>query len=248
MSPPIRDGSGSSIGSIRLGDGSEISEVRTGAGDVLSSGNVLPAAGLLHNFDPRKLSLADGDSVPSRTNQETTGDDLSATSSPTYRTNGINGNPIVEYDGTNDFHQGTFAATISAPLEIFHVFQARSIVQSNRYYDGESTTMQWLVTGSGWQLFDGPNTLTASSNEDTNPHIGVARFATNGEIQLESTLEGSGSDLSNFSLGGLTIGAEKNSTNHAPIDSGQFLIYDASASGFSRADVVSYLSAEWGPF
>jgi len=38
MSPPIRDGSGDSIGSIRLGDGSEISEVRTGAGDVLFSG------------------------------------------------------------------------------------------------------------------------------------------------------------------------------------------------------------------
>jgi hypothetical protein len=37
MSPPIRDGSGSSIGSIRLGDGTEISEVRTGAGDVLFS-------------------------------------------------------------------------------------------------------------------------------------------------------------------------------------------------------------------
>jgi len=38
MSPPIRDGSGDSIGSIRLGDGTEISEVRTGAGDVLFSG------------------------------------------------------------------------------------------------------------------------------------------------------------------------------------------------------------------
>jgi len=37
MSPPIREGSGNSIGSIRLGDGSEISEVRTGAGDVLFS-------------------------------------------------------------------------------------------------------------------------------------------------------------------------------------------------------------------
>jgi len=37
MSPPIRDGSGNSIGSIRLGDGTEISEVRTGAGDVLFS-------------------------------------------------------------------------------------------------------------------------------------------------------------------------------------------------------------------
>jgi len=42
MSPPIRDGSGSSIGSIRLGDGSEISEVRTGAGDVVFSGSIIP--------------------------------------------------------------------------------------------------------------------------------------------------------------------------------------------------------------
>jgi len=42
MSPPIRDGSGNSIGAIRLGDGSEISEVRTGAGDVLFSANAIP--------------------------------------------------------------------------------------------------------------------------------------------------------------------------------------------------------------
>jgi len=44
MSPPIRDGSGDSIGAIRLGDGSEIAEVRTGAGDVLFSGGI-PASG-----------------------------------------------------------------------------------------------------------------------------------------------------------------------------------------------------------
>jgi len=42
MSPPIREGSGDSIGSIRLGDGSEISEVRTGAGDVLFSASTIP--------------------------------------------------------------------------------------------------------------------------------------------------------------------------------------------------------------
>jgi len=41
MSPPIRDGSGSSIGAIRLGDGSEIAEVRTGAGDVVFSANTI---------------------------------------------------------------------------------------------------------------------------------------------------------------------------------------------------------------
>jgi len=41
MSPPIRDGSGDSIGAIRLGDGSEIAEVRTGAGDVLFSADTI---------------------------------------------------------------------------------------------------------------------------------------------------------------------------------------------------------------
>jgi hypothetical protein len=55
MSPPIRDGSGSSIGSIRLGDGSEIAEVRTGAGDVLFS--AIPD-GTVDNFE-------DADSDPS---------------------------------------------------------------------------------------------------------------------------------------------------------------------------------------
>jgi hypothetical protein len=50
MSPPIRDGSGNSIGSIRLGDGSEIAEVRTGAGDVLFSASAIPDS-VVDNFE-----------------------------------------------------------------------------------------------------------------------------------------------------------------------------------------------------
>jgi len=50
MSPPIREGSGNSIGSIRLGDGSEISEVRTGAGDVLFSASAIPDS-VVDNFE-----------------------------------------------------------------------------------------------------------------------------------------------------------------------------------------------------
>jgi len=55
MSPPIRDGSSSSIGSIRLGDGSEISEVRTGAGDVLFSATPASAR-LRYSFDDADTS------------------------------------------------------------------------------------------------------------------------------------------------------------------------------------------------
>jgi len=65
MSPPIRDGSGSGIGSIRLGDGTEISEVRTGAGDVLFSGNpqiTIPDSNVyLHDdWDDNKIQNRDG--------------------------------------------------------------------------------------------------------------------------------------------------------------------------------------------
>jgi len=81
MSPPIRDGSGSSIGSIRLGDGSEISEVRTGAGDVLFSAFSIPNSGdLYHALLPNYLSstYSQGNSV---TDWET--DDASASLTPT---------------------------------------------------------------------------------------------------------------------------------------------------------------------
>jgi len=56
MSTPIRDGSGDSIGSIRLGDGSEISEVRTGAGDVLFS--AIPDS-VVYDFETGDMSEFD---------------------------------------------------------------------------------------------------------------------------------------------------------------------------------------------
>jgi len=75
MSPPIRDGSGSSIGSIRLGDGTEISEVRTGAGDVLFSAGVPDSAVRQFPFPQRststiveKLANDDGSVAGSPTN------------------------------------------------------------------------------------------------------------------------------------------------------------------------------------
>jgi len=65
MSPPIRDGSGSSIGSIRLGDGSEISEVRTGAGDVVFSA-APPDSGGAHQWNTDEGSGTTwGDSIGS---------------------------------------------------------------------------------------------------------------------------------------------------------------------------------------
>jgi len=90
MSPPIRDGSGSSIGSIRLGDGTEITEVRTGAGDVVFSG--LPDADSLVSLFRFENDVTD--SVGSN--------DGSIVGSPTFTTTAKVGNTALEFFGGND--------------------------------------------------------------------------------------------------------------------------------------------------
>jgi hypothetical protein len=104
MSPPIRDGSGNSIGSIRLGDGTEISEVRTGAGDVLFSGGAIPDSQNLQTYyDPREESASDGD-VISPTDQQGS---LDATNGNgvEYQSSAINGQPAYYFDGATYWAQ-----------------------------------------------------------------------------------------------------------------------------------------------
>jgi hypothetical protein len=88
MSPPIRDGSGSSIGSIRLGDGSEIAEVRTGAGDVLFSA-----------IRDSRVYYYVGESFGNPWTEEVTGSDMTV-SGLTSTT--LNGNDAVSGDGVDD--------------------------------------------------------------------------------------------------------------------------------------------------
>ena len=91
MSPPIRDGSGNSIGAIRLGDGSEIAEVRTGAGDVLFSADPPIADSLVSRFNFENDVT---DSVGSN--------DGSIVGSPTFTTTAKVGNTALEFFGGSD--------------------------------------------------------------------------------------------------------------------------------------------------
>jgi len=92
MSPPIRDGSGNTIGAIRLGDGTEISEVRTGGGDVLFSAGF---GSVVEDFEASRygnqgLSLSDrfGGDLGKYSRQQTTV---------------LNGSFTLEHTGTSGF-------------------------------------------------------------------------------------------------------------------------------------------------
>jgi hypothetical protein len=103
---PIRDGSGNSIGSIRLGDGTEISEVRTGAGDVLFSA-APPIPDTAVHFFQFENNLTDSAGSLGTTNNGTTfetANPLSGTASLRAGGNGdtVDFNSSVSVDATND--------------------------------------------------------------------------------------------------------------------------------------------------
>jgi hypothetical protein len=122
MSPPIRDGSGSSIGSIKLGDGSEISEVRTGAGDVLFSAISIPDSGNLQSrIDARSLSLSNQNTISSSDLNDLADSNNTVTvasGDPIYETNQVAGEPAITIEA-NERIDITFSASLSTPYSIF---------------------------------------------------------------------------------------------------------------------------------
>jgi len=103
MSPPIRDGSGNSIGAIRLGDGTEISEVRTGAGDVLFSAGPDDSLVSRWEFEQDVTDSVDGN------NGVLTGG--------TFTTDNQVGTFALSLDGSDDFVEVPFNSNLT-PSEL----------------------------------------------------------------------------------------------------------------------------------
>jgi len=167
MSPLIRDGSGSSIGSIRLGDGSEIAEVRTGAGDVLFNAAPPIPNSVIALYDARSLSLSNGATVAPWGADK--GPDLGATGSPSYlASSNVSSLPAVSYDGSNDFHTPNSSVTASQPVVIYAVVEGDGLSsnKSNTLVDGKGSNGQLVFQhGNGsWVMFAG-NALKGSSDK-----------------------------------------------------------------------------------
>jgi hypothetical protein len=119
MSPPIRDGSGSSIGSIRLGDGTEISEVRTGAGDVLFS--AIPASGVSRwEFEQDVGDSWDGNNGTDNT-------------SAGFSTDSQVGSYSKDFDGSNDYITIPYDASLFPVNGEFSVSQWIKTSRNNGY-------------------------------------------------------------------------------------------------------------------
>lgn len=95
---------------------------------------------------PHMESFADNDAVGTLTDQSGNGRDFTqgtAANKPTFKTNILNSQPAVRFDGSNDFLEGT--AFVSGDAEFFAVLRIPTGIGSSNW---------------GWQKFSGHNSLS----------------------------------------------------------------------------------------
>jgi len=207
MSPPIRDGSGNSIGAIRLGDGSEVSEVRTGAGDVLFSGSAIPDSAT-HQY---KLDEGSGSTVIDSIGSN----DLTNSGGTWESDSNAKGGYRISLDGSNDNINGPSVAEIGNDTAFsiaitlnpdnfdstYQLFMHQDPDRGNmftttfesdgnikggvRFSGGSSITAgQSISTGSKQRIvytYDGSSTVTCYVDKNASTSGGTIRAVTNND-------------------------------------------------------------------
>lgn len=217
-------------------------------GGVLGGVDPVPESEDLHaRYDATELPLSEGNSVSTWTDETGNGHDLTSGTAPTYVENGIGGNPVVRFNGVDDFLDVVFSA-IPQPTTIFVVAQFQSVGSTVEVlFDSNSTSNRQTLYNDGdnsaFSLFAG-NFINGPTH-NTNPTIWSALFnGANSVGRFNGTQEISG-DLGTQSLDGITVGSESNDSNYAEVDVAEILVYPQDKSDIFP-DVESYLSNRWG--
>jgi len=206
MSPPIRDGSGSSIGSIRLGDGSEISEVRTGAGDVLFSASL---NSIVSQYSAKEYN---GDNTNIIDVVGT--NDVSETGSGTYNfiQNGINGYPAWEPTQELNYQAGV-SLSVSQPYTIFAVTDLTTSTNRFAVIDTGSTDTFRLQKGKSRTVLNAGSYYLSSPNPTASPAVYTVVFDGANTLVRENGIE--------FSVGNIgSAGISKIELFYEQIDTG----------------------------
>jgi hypothetical protein len=197
-------------------------------------------------YDATELSLSDQDSVTTWGDETGNGHDLTAGTAPTYISNGINGNPVVRFDGVDDVLDVAFASQ-SQPNQIFIAFEMVTVddTASEGIFDAD-TDGGHLVRARGngnFSMFAGSNLDGPAT--DTNAHIFGGLFdGANSTFRLDGSQANSGDPGSN-ALDGVTLGAHGGRQFYGNVDVGEVLVYPQDKSGI-QGDVEQYLSDKWG--
>jgi hypothetical protein len=124
----------------------------TRIGTVPSSSLPNAVGGIIGWYKADSLSLADGNPVSAWNDSSTSADNATATgtSRPIYKASVVNGNPIVRFDGIDDFM--TFASRYTTIQTAFFVVRTNNLT-AQQILLGDSTTYDWYADPNSPRLF-----------------------------------------------------------------------------------------------
>jgi len=245
---PINLPDGSQVSEIVLPDGSTASEVLAPDGSTVF-GNAIPDNPIGH-FDATELSLSDGSSVSTWPDESSEGNDLSAGTAPTYRSSGINSNPSVEFDGTNDFLDvgtTTFPSPRTVVMAVEHTDGSDDFAVP---FDGGTTNEhRSFVTSSSGNVRFVSGSTDISDATDARDTTSIFLFEADG---ADSRIRRNGQTLvtggnTDSDLTGFTVGVRGDtSSNFYPGFIGELLVYNRKLTSSEVNGVESHLSDKWG--
>lgn len=223
------------------------SQISPWASVAFDVGSSVPDSQDLHaRYDATELSANDGDSISTWPDETGNGHDLTAGTSPTFKTGVIGGNPVVRFDGVDDLLDVAFS-TISQPYHIWIVIQQASLDSTPQTWLGSETNsysqLRW-DNGDGFDMYAG-NDPVVSNTGTTDPVIVGGLFdGSNSEYRINGS--GETVNAGTNSLDGLTVAANKDGNGQGiQIDVGEIIIYPIDKSSVAN-DVDQYLSDKWG--
>ena len=229
---------------VVLPNGDAASEVIAPDGSVVFEGDEIPDRAVAH-YDATQLGLSDDDSVITWTDDSGEGHDLTAGDAPTYKTNVLNGNPVVRFDGNENYLDVTFGSSLSQPNVIFTVAQATSSPDGFIYDGIDGSNRHWLrAAANNWG--HGAGSEDQGSEHDQDPHIFTSILdGSDGQLRLDGSVDTSG-DVGADDLTGLTAGADNSTDSNGAFDVGEILVVDEGLTSTEIENEEQRLSDKWG--
>jgi len=190
----------------------------------------------------------DGDPVGSWTDLTGNADHVSqgtADNRPSWQDAELNGEPVIRFDGNNDYLRGAFTTggSISQPNTIFAVAKLTSVNDDAQriLFDGDDVTSRHVFhqfptpDPDEWAIWAGSN--LAGSASDGNWNIWTALFnGASSQFWANGVSEASG-NAGTKALDGLTAGCSYMNDAYWEGDIAEIIIYDANLSAADRDEV-----------
>jgi len=170
-----------------------------------------------------------------------------AANKPTTGTRTMNGLNVLDFDGSSDYLQGAFGATLTQPNTIFMVFDLESYGGTMFLYDGIDASNRHTVyrSSSIYRAFAGVD--QGGGTFDADPHISRAVFnGSASSLHIDGSSNIATSDFGSQSLTGLTLGARYSAANFFSGAIAEVIVVDGTLTAQQIADTETYLADKWG--